>query len=36
MMLNEFPEIKTTAISNAEQIKKGYDDANKAIQILLQ
>ena len=36
MMLNEFPKIKTTAISNAEQIKKGYDDANKTIQILLQ
>jgi len=36
MMLKEFPEIKTKAISNAEQLNKGYEDAKRAIQILTQ
>ena len=35
-MIKEFPQIKSTAISNAEQINQGYKDAESAIQILLQ
>ena len=35
-MVKEFPQIKSTAISNAEQINQGYKDAESAIQILLQ
>ena len=32
----EFPEIKTKAISNAEQIQQGYKDAENAIKALTQ
>ena len=35
-MIKEFPQIQSTAISNAEQINQGYKDAESAIQILLQ
>ena len=35
-MLKEFPEIKTKAISNAEQIQQGYKDAENAIKALTQ
>jgi hypothetical protein len=35
-MIKEFPQIKSTAISNAEQINQGYKDAESAISILLQ
>jgi len=36
LMIKEFPQIKSSAISNAEQIQKGYQDAEKALQILTQ
>ena len=36
LMIQEFPQIKSSAIENAEQIQQGYKDAETAIQILTQ
>jgi hypothetical protein len=36
LMIQEFPQIKSSAIENAEQIQQGYQDAETAIQILTQ
>ena len=36
LMIKEFPQIKSSAISNAEQIQKGYQEAETALQILTQ
>ena len=36
LMIKEFPQIKSSAISNAEQIQKGYQEAETALQILSQ